>query len=229
MRLKEFTLHRRFADNTNGQSISVRLRRQRFQILLNMLRDIPRPVTILDIGGRQKYWEMMGLDLLRNPDLQITLLNTEAQSVSLANFSAVSGDGRSMPQFSDKQFAIVFSNSTIEHVGPLEDQERMSQEVRRVGKKYYVQTPNRYFPIEPHFIFPFFQFFPVSWRAWLLQHFNLGWYSKIPDREQALTEVTRIRLMTKTELERIFPDANIFEEKVCGMTKSFVAYTAPQS
>ena len=105
----------------------------------------------------------------------------------------------------------------------------MSQEVRRVGKKYYVQTPNRNFPIEPHFIFPFFQFLPVALRVWLLQHFNGGWYSRIPDPERALSEIIPIRLMNKAEFERLFPDAIIFEERFCGMTKSFVAYTVTQS
>ena len=118
-------IHKRFADNTNDRSVSVELRRRRFQILLDMLKDLLHPVMILDIGGRQKYWEMMGSDLLRNADLKVTLLNTEKQSVSLANFAALTGDGRSMPQFGDKQFDIVFSNSTIEHVGTLEDQQHI--------------------------------------------------------------------------------------------------------
>lgn len=103
----------------------------------------------------------------------------------------------------------------------------MSQEVKRVGKKYYVQTPNLYFPIEPHFIFPLFQFLPVNLRVWLVQHFNLGWCPRIPDRARALREVQEIRLLTKAEMQRLFPDAKIFEEKFFGMTKSFVAYTAP--
>jgi ubiquinone/menaquinone biosynthesis C-methylase UbiE len=88
--------------------------------------------------------------------VDITLLNPELSESAPSNFTAFVGDGRSMPQFEDHQFDIVFSNSTIEHVGSIDDQRAMAREIVRVGRKYYVQTPNRYFPIEPHFVFPFF-------------------------------------------------------------------------
>jgi hypothetical protein len=104
------------------------------------------------------------------------------------------------------------------------DQQRMANEVRRVGRRYYIQTPNRYFPIKPHFLFPLFQFLPITWRVWLVQHFNLGWYSRIPDYRRALAEVTSIRLLSKAELLQLFPEATIFEEKFFGLVKSFVAY-----
>lgn len=216
-------LHKRFADNTSSTSVATRLRRQRFQLFLDMLGDAPR-VTILDIGGRPAYWEMMaeGTDLADR--LQITLLNIEDNVSTHPNFTTLVGDGRAMPQFADGQFDIVFSNSTIEHVGDFADQQRMASEVRRVGRKYYVQTPNRYFPIEPHFVFPFFQFLPIATRAWLLERFTLGWMPRQPNREAALREVRGIRLLGKAEMRKLFPDARIFEERYLGMVKSFVAW-----
>jgi hypothetical protein len=217
-------IHKRFADNTNDQSVATRLRRQRFQILLTMLRESPGPTSILDIGGTSDYWDMMTAGLSLDPQLHITLLNTEATPVPRPNFRALVGDGRAMPQFADHQFDIVFSNSTIEHVGPFADQRRMADEVRRIGRRYYIQTPNRYFPIEPHFVFPFFQFLPIALRVWLIQHFNLGWYSRIQDRQAALREVTGIRLLSRGEFAQLFPEATIFEEKFYGLVKSFVAY-----
>jgi hypothetical protein len=135
------------------------------------------------------------------------------------------GDARAMPQFTDKQFDIVYSNSTIEHVGNYLDQKNMANEVARVGKQYYIQTPNRYFPIEPHFVFPFFQFLPISIRVWLVQNFKLGWFPKIPDYQKALSEVKDTRLMAKSEVQALFPDAEIFEEKYFGLAKSFVAHS----
>jgi hypothetical protein len=219
-------LHKRFADNTSSTSVATRLRRQRFQLFLDMLGDSPR-VSILDIGGRPAYWEMMadGTDLLNR--LDITLLNIEDNQPTHQNFTALVGDGRSMPQFADGQFDMVFSNSTIEHVGDFADQQRMADEVRRVGRKYYVQTPNRYFPIEPHFVFPFFQFLPIATRAWLLQRFTLGWMPRQADRAAALHEVRGIRLLSKSEMQRLFPDAHIFEERYAGLVKSFVAHSSP--
>jgi hypothetical protein len=218
-------IHRHFADNTHPHSVATQLRRRRFQLFVDLLWDLPRPIKILDIGGRQKYWEMVAGDLLQTDDLRITLLNVEEPSVSHPSFTGIRGDGRSLPQMADGQFDVVFSNSTIEHVGTLDDQHQMAREVRRVGKRYYVQTPNRRFPIEPHFLFPGFQYLPVRGRAWLLRHFRLGWFEKTPDPQEALRQVTGIRLLTKTEVRRLFPEANIFEERWCGLTKSFVAFT----
>jgi len=223
--MRKSLFHRRFADNTNQGSVASQLRRRRFQILLDMIGDT-RDVSILDIGGRPRYWEAMmaGTDL--GERLRITLLNLEADTAPQAGFTVLAGDGRAMPQFADAEFDIVFSNSTIEHVGEWEDQQRMADEVRRVGRRYCVQTPNRYFPIEPHFVFPFFQFLPISMRASMVQRFQLGWMPRMPERELALCEVQSIRLLNKGEFQRLFPEATIYEERFGGLVKSFVAYTA---
>lgn len=114
-------------------------------------------------------------------------------------------------------FDFVFSNSVIEHVGNHQDQLRMAREVCRVGKRYFIQTPNRYFPLEPHFL-------PLGIRVWLMQNFNLGWFPKTPDRQQAREIVDGIRLLGKEDFRSLFPNAMIYEEKVLGITKSFVAY-----
>lgn len=218
-------LHRMFADNTNKQSVAFQLRQKRFQLFANMLNDFSATVSILDVGGTQGYWKMMADQSPLLEKVQVTLLNIQREETSVPNFKGVSGDARAMPQFTDKQFDIVFSNSTIEHVGNYLDQKNMANEVARVGKQYYIQTPNRYFPVEPHFVFPFFQFLPISIRVWLVQHFKLGWFPRIPDDKKALAEVRGIRLMTKSEVQALFPDAEIFEEKYFGLTKSFVAYS----
>lgn len=222
-------MYKDLADNRSDTSMATRMRRRRFQLLIDMLKDLPRPVRILDIGGTQGYWEMMGLGPTLANELEVLLLNTYAQPVSLPNFKASVGDGRAMPQFADGEFDIVFSNSTIEHVGTADDQRRMADEVQRVGKRYYIQTPNRNFPIEPHFLFPFFQFLPVGVRAWLLQRFSLGWHARIPDAKKAREEVAGIRLITRREFERFFPKAEIYDERIAGLTKSFVAYTPRSS
>lgn len=218
-------IFRHFGDNSNEQSVATRLRRRRFQIFLDMIRDAPGRVSVLDIGGRPQYWNIMtsGTSLIQK--LQVTLLNVETHVVSHPNLTAHVGDGRGMPQFADKQFDIVFSNSTIEHVGNFQDQMRMASEIKRVGQRFYIQTPNRYFPIEPHFVFPFFQFFPVWLRARLIQRFDLGWYARMPERQDAVRQATSIRLLSRKEVVQLFKEATIFEEKYYGLVKSFVAYT----
>jgi hypothetical protein len=164
------------------------------------------------------------MGFINEPGVEITLLNRSIMETSYAAFVAVSGDARDMRSFADNTFDVVFSNSVIEHVGTLEDQRRMAAEVQRVGKCYFLQTPNRYFPIEPHFLFPFFQFLPLSLRVFFVRHFDVGWYKKIPDKQQATEEVASIRLLTKCELVSLFPGASLYKERFLGLTKSLIVY-----
>jgi len=129
-----------------------------------------------------------------------------------------------MRDFRDRQFDIVFSNSVIEHLGEFGDMQSMARGIKRVGKRYFVQTPNLYFPIEPHFIFPFFQFIPASIKVYLVRHFDLGWIGRVPDRRLAEKEVKSIKLLSKSQLRALFPDAKFYHERFCGLTKSLVAY-----
>jgi len=144
--------------------------------------------------------------------------------VKYPNFVGVKGDATNLEYFSDHQFDVVFSNSVIEHVGNYDQQKQMAQEVQRVGQRYFVQTPNYWFPIEPHFLFPGFQWLPIPVRAFFVNHFNLGWSRKIHNIHKAQAYVKQIRLLRRRELLALFPSAKLYEEKVLGLTKSFVAY-----
>ena len=100
----------------------------------------------------------------------------------------------------------------------------MAREIRRVGRRFFVQTPNRHFPVEPHFVFPLFQFLPLTLRVQLLRRFSLGWVPRMPDPAKARAFVRSIRLLTGDELTGLFPGAAIHRERVCGLTKSFVVH-----
>jgi hypothetical protein len=163
---------------------------------------------------------MLGHD---EADIRVTLLNIEHQPVSSKRFVSAVGDACSMPEFPAKTFDVVFSNSVIEHVGSYENQRRMATEIQRVGKRFFVQTPNKRFPLEPHFLFPFFQYLPADARAWLVNHFDVGWYKRIRDKSAAHAEVESIQLLTREQFAALFPGARIHEEKLAGLTKSFVA------
>lgn len=221
---KRQMLGRRYADNSSPDSVATRLRRRRFGILLEMLDDFEDPIQILDVGGRPQYWDSMLADLEISRTIHVTLLNLQLYPTSRPGMTSIVGDARAMPQFTDRQFDIVFSNSTIEHVGTRTEQRQMASEIRRVGKAYCVQTPNLYFPIEPHFLFPLFQFMPLRVRAWLLSHFSLGWYERTGDYGKAFEEVSSIVLLRRADVESMFPDASIFEERYAGLVKSFVAF-----
>jgi hypothetical protein len=197
------------------------MRRRRFQLFLSLLRTLKGHVEILDIGGTQGFWNLMLAD--NSLDLSITLLNLEHQPVASERFISAIGDARAMPQFASGSFDVVFSNSVIEHLGDYSNQRQMAQEVQRIGKRYFVQTPNKRFPIEPHFLVPWFQYLPASVRAWTVNHFDVGWYKRISDARAALEEVKSIRLLTKNRFAALFPDAVIYEEKFAGLAKSFIA------
>ncbi len=204
----------------NLNSLPLRMRRKRFSLFVDMIqRNARTPLYILDVGGTEMFWESMGFTESGN---YITLLNLVQFECKCKNISSVVGNACKMDQFADNQFDIVFSNSVIEHLGTLEDQKKMAQEVRRIAKTYFLQTPNYYFPIEPHFMVPFFHWLPIPVRKWLIGHFSLGSYARVNNDEEAERFVKEIRLMKYYELKKLFPGASIVRERFFGLTKSFL-------
>ena len=198
---------KKIADNTQADSYANVLRKKRMEYFLGKLSAIPKPIKILDVGGSIDFWEQMNI-FIEDPEVEITLLNLKPQhigTVKYSNFISIAGDARNMFQFKDKSFDIVFSNSVIEHVGSFEDQKKMADEIMRVGKRYFIQTPYRYFPIEPHFLFPFFQFLPFSIRGLMIRNFQLGFWHKKPDLEKARDEIASINLLSIKRLKKFFP------------------------
>lgn len=213
---------RSLADNSDSASLATRMRRARFALFLSLLESLPGHAEILDIGGTQDFWNLMTNG---DPgDARVTLLNIEHQRVTSSSFISAAGDARSMPEFADKSFDVVFSNSVIEHVGSYDNQRRMAREVMRVGKRFFVQTPNRRFPLEPHFLVPWFQYLPSAVRAQLVHRFDVGWYKRIADLEVARAEVDSIQLLTRRRFTALFPGAKLHVERLGGLAKSFVAY-----
>lgn len=179
---------------------------------------------VLDIGGTFEFWKVMEFGRLDTAD--ITLLNLKECQIpeNYGNITSVVGDATNLKEYGDQQFRLAFSNSVIEHVGDFEAQKRMAKEMVRVGKHCYLQTPNRYFPIEPHFLFPFFQFLPISIRTFLVKHWQLGNMPKGESRMEALNIAKSVRLLNKKELESLFPNVTIRKEKIGFLTKSFYLY-----
>ncbi len=181
-----------------------------------------RPASILDVGGYEYFWLDVWDDRCQN--VSITLLNLTAQSLT-GKIPAVScsGDARDMSCFHDRQFDLCFSNSVIEHVGTFGDQVRMAREIKRVAEGYFVQTPYRYFPIEPHFHFPAWAQLPVSVRVALHQRFDLGYMPRESDWIKNLSDIDQIRLISIREMKALFPDGYLYKEKLGPITKSLIS------
>ncbi len=210
------------ANHSRSDSLSTRLREKRFSLFLSMLSKLEYPIMILDVGGTIEYWEAMKIEKVEG--ISITILNTEKCEMKNQMFTYIQGDARDL-KFPNKYFDVVFSNSVIEHVGGIDEQFRMAQEITRVGKRYFIQTPDKSFFIEPHFLFPYFQFLPKEWRIWLLMNLKLGWFKRQTSLAQAQNIAESISLLKKQELLSLFPGCHIFEEKIFGITKSFIAYS----
>lgn len=183
---------------------------------------MPRPVRVLDVGGAEPFWA--ALSAARNPgEFEVTMLNLYPQQTSLPFVRAVTGSALDLSVVGAGNYDVVFSNSVIEHLASWENQQRMAEQVRSLGLPYYVQTPNRYFPIEPHFLLPCFQFLPRRVRIWLATHWRYGSYCRPGDREAAAAAVDEIRLLTAKEMQSLFPDARLHRERIGPVVKSFVA------
>jgi Methyltransferase domain len=209
------------ADHRRPTSLAARLRARRLAFFRDLLERVPRPATILDVGGTSDFWKRCGL---ADEGIKVVLLNSQRDMIDDPQFESIIGDARDLSAFGNAALDVVYSNSVIEHVGTFDDQRRMANEVRRVAKRYFVQTPNAWFPIEPHFLVPGFQFMPIEMRAFLLRQSRLGWVPRERDRLRAKEIVGSVQLLTGGEVAKLFPEAMLYREHFLGMTKSIVAY-----
>lgn len=211
---------RQWADGANPASLSNRLRSRRFALFESLVAPLPKPLRVLDIGGTNQFWEKRGW--ANRADVQIITLNLQAEPKLFSNIDSIAGDATNLSQFPDHYFDVAFSNSVIEHLFTFENQGLMANEIRRVGKAYWVQTPNFWFPIEPHFHIPGWQWLPVSVRIAMLRRWRCGWRGPCADPVQAGLLVREVRLMTRTELASLFPDATVLPERFAGLVKSWI-------
>src|SRR5688572_23860323 len=183
------------------------MRRRRFARFERLAAELPRPLKVLDIGGTNRFWEQCGW--AEASDVWITLVNRRPQDRVYSNIDPHVGDATDLRQFGDSSFDLVFSNSVIEHLFTFDNQRIMANEVRRLAKCYWIQTPNFWFPYEPHFRTLGWQWLPLSIRVTLIQRRSFGFRGKAVDRDAAWRKVAEIRLMKRRELQEIFPDARI--------------------
>jgi SAM-dependent methyltransferase len=178
-------------------------------------------MRVLDVGGTLDIWRLAPV----TPRL-VLLNQARARNEIGAGAAVVLGDGGSLP-FADQSFDLVFSNSVIEHVGDRAQQARFAAEITRVGRRYWVQTPNRYFPIEHHLWTPFVHWVPRRWQARIVKRFsiwNLLTRHDAAQREFYLKHyLDSIRLLSASDLQALFPGATILRERTLGWTKSLIA------
>jgi SAM-dependent methyltransferase len=169
-------------------------RHERFFMALGL----PAGARILDVGCGA-----LGLRALE-PELDITGVDVAEHPSYPGPF--VRADVAAGLPFADREFDLVYCSSVIEHVAPARRQ-AFAREIRRVGQRWFVQTPARSFPIEPHALLPFAHWLPVRLRA---RYWRLG----------AAGGWERIELLSRAEMEALFGPARA--ERFGPLVKSWV-------
>lgn len=195
------------------------LRKKRMALFEQTMK--PKPGTrILDLGGTADNWKWV------ETPLDLTILNLPGSPTHAApsahKYHFVEGDATSMPQYADGSFDIVFSNSVIEHVGGPKKEQDFATEARRLAPAYFIQTPSKYFPYEPHTGMPFWWYYPPFLRNRVLKN----WDKNLPDFSEMVKGTTFI---SRRAFESYFPDGTLELERLMGFPKSYVIYKAPHS
>jgi SAM-dependent methyltransferase len=192
-------------DNTNPNSFSSIIRKRRkkfFYKTMEIDENSHIRLKILDLG--------CGTGMVLNEIPNVIGVNITPQKTPYKYL--VLADARFLP-FKSKSIDILFSNSLIEHISP-QDRKKVADEIMRVAKKFFIQTPYRYFPLEPHYLIPFISFFPRKFQMKILkaipQKVYFGWY---PKEEE-------IYLLDIKEAKKLFPNAKIKIEFFLFLPKS---------
>jgi hypothetical protein len=175
-------------------------------------------MRVLDLGGTVSFWVNAPV---RPASLVLLNLNDDPRDEAWIN--SVVGDVCTPPaEIRRDKFDLVFSNSVIEHVGGHVRRLQMADVINEAGDRYWIQTPYRYFPIEPHWIFPGFQFLPTNLQASIGARWPLTWCGRVP-YEVALKHALEVELLNETQLRYYLPDSTILRERMVGLTKSLIA------
>jgi len=161
---------------------------------------------------------------------KITAANIDPDHVRLITqrhpeVEAVVADARKLP-WPDKYFDIVYCNAVIEHVGRFEDQKQMASEIMRVGKRWFVTTPNRWYPFEFHLRLPFVTWLPGQL---YLKIGSIVRYSHVRHKYVFGTPCSGTRLMTASELMACFPGGRVIKQRVTFMAETLIAVGGVQA
>lgn len=198
----------------NPRSVGARMRTRRWDMFQEEFPDIAE-YNVLDLGGTAEYWRRAPV----KPQ-HVTVVNLLEPGEPGDRIDTVTGDACEYKALD--QFDLVVSNSLLEHVGGHAPRARLARVIRSSAPRHWVQTPYRYFPVEPHWLFPGMQFLPVSVKAriglsWPLQH------TRSPNHSEAVDSVLWTELIGKTEMTALFPESRVRFEFMLGLPKSLLA------
>ncbi len=158
--------------------ISEKNRKGKYDYFMQILNP-DKHTTILDVGftGTEEYGTPNALEKFYPYQYNITALGIEDSkefSKRYPEVKIVLYDGNTFP-FNSNEFDIIWSNAVLEHVGGYEKQKYFLAEALRTGKRIYLTTPNRFFPIEVHTRLPLLHFLPKKIFDKILKILKKGW------------------------------------------------------
>jgi hypothetical protein len=214
MRLRE-----RLVDSP--ESLGVRRRAQRlnwFQTVFPALESM----SVIDLGGRPEFW----MRASTRPG-SVHVVNLEPPDSGLPTW--IRADQANAcdlpPHIAGGHYDLVFSNSVLEHVGGHAQRLRFAEAVHSLSPRHWVQTPYRYFPVEPHWLFPGFQFLPLLARGEISRRWPLV-HTQSESRAAGIRAAMGVELLSRTEMKAYFPDSDVEAERMLGLAKSLVAIRA---
>jgi hypothetical protein len=219
-------LARKLTNYQDPNSFASRIRKRRLKTLITLIEANHLKhgiVRILDLGGTEAYWRLLPEPILAL--VHVTLLNLpgSVQPPIDGPFQIVEADACHVPEFGDATFHIVHSNSVLEHVGDWPRMVSFAREVRRLAPNYYIQTPYFWFPIEPHWMAPFFHWLPRPLQVALFMRFSFGHATRCETVGDAVLQADSARLLDKKMVRYLFPEAKLITERFLGIPKSLVA------
>jgi hypothetical protein len=203
---------RRLVGSDDPGSLAGRARARRMQQFVRRFPDLAE-MQIVDLGGTPRFWRAAPLRPAR-----LTIVNLMPEPADESWIDSRVGDAT---EPLDQHFDLVFSNSLIEHL-PGQRRHRFAEIVENAAPRHWIQTPNRHFPIEPHWLFPGAQYLPRSARRRLAYSWPASNFGEMPE-EMLESEVQNIDLLTASSLAALFPDSEIWRERFGPLTKSLVA------
>jgi hypothetical protein len=202
-----------------AEKIGMSVRQRIFRAFLEKI-PIASATRVLDVGVTcdQDHEVSNFFEKLYPYPSNVTCVGTEdgshlERAIPGVKFISVAA-GRPLP-FGDGEFDAAFSNAVVEHTGGLEGQRFFVGEVCRVSKRFFIATPNRWFPVEPHTGLPFLHYLPKTWFRRLIRGTRYDYWS----REENLN------MLTMGDFRRLFPAGTGFMRVTySGFTTNLVAY-----
>jgi hypothetical protein len=204
-------------DVNSRRSLSGRARARRWQNFSSCFPSLPE-MRVLDLGGTPESWRLAPVRPKSVVTVNLAPLDSESPDIT-----AVRADACDLPKsVTGERFDLVFSNSLLEHVGGHVQRQRLADSIHALADRHWVQTPYRYFPIEPHWLFPGIQWLPYEARVRVSMRWNRG-HIRTHTREAAQDQVDEIDLVGISQMRRYFPSSVIWYERFAGLVKSLVA------